>query len=232
MNPINSHPTIMPKLEELLEVAYEKERASSRRLAKNMALSTEDALRKILQMAAGNQSLVELISSRKQQKANVATKIAHRKQMTADARAYKRNAALPDPAAWLAWFDGTSHPNPGKMGVGGMLKNPNGELTRISFAAGQGDSSEAEYLALIAVLQAALEVRPAKLVIYGDSRVVLDDVQAENGAAVLSHHRMRARQLLAQLANPALIWIPRRKNAAADALSQQAVKLLAIGGKS
>ncbi|WP_353154601.1 ribonuclease HI family protein [Herminiimonas fonticola] len=221
----------MPKLEDLLEVAYKKERTSSRRLAKNLALSTEDALRQTLQTAAGNQSLAELISSRKQQKADVATKIAHRKQMTTEARAYKRNAAQPDPAAWLAWFDGTSHPNPGKMGVGGILRNPNGDLTRISFAAGQGDSSEAEYRALIAVLQAALAVRPAKLVIYGDSRVVLDDVQAENGATILSHHRIQARQLIAQLENPALIWIPRRKNAAADALSQQAVKPAVICGE-
>ncbi|CAL62751.1 Hypothetical protein, putative ribonuclease H domain [Herminiimonas arsenicoxydans] len=222
----------MPKLEDLLEVAYKKECASSRRLAKNLALSAEDALRQILQAVAGNQTLAELVASRKQQKADAATNIARRKQRMADAHAYKRSSALPDPTAWLAWFDGTSHPNPGKMGVGGVLKNPNGELTSISFPAGQGDSSKAEYLALIAVLQAALEVRPAKLVIYGDSRVVLDDVQAENGALVLSHHRMRARQLIAQLANPALIWIPRRKNAAADALSQQAVKLPAICGEA
>ncbi len=218
----------MPKLEDLLEVAYKKERASSRRLAKNLALSAEDALRQTLQTAAGNQLLSELIANRKRQKADAVTKIALRKQLTTDARAYKRSATLPDPAAWLAWFDGASHPNPGKMGVGGVLRNPNGELIHISFAAGQGDSSEAEYLALIAVLQAALEVRPEKLVIYGDSRVVLDDVQAENGAAVLSHHRMRARQLIAQLTNLALIWIPRRKNSAADALSQQAVILPAI----
>lgn len=216
--------------EHLFEIAYKKELASSRRLAKSLGLSPESALQQTLETVAGKGSLGDLIAARKQEKADAATRIAFRKQAKADAQAHKIAAAQPDPTAWLAWFDGATHPNPGKMGIGGLLKNPDGGVTTISYAAGQGDSSIAEYMALIAVLRAAVDARPAKLVIYGDSRVVIDDVQTENdGAAILSTLRLQARLLMTQLADVRLIWIPRRKNAAADALSQQAVQLAPVG---
>ena len=213
----------------LIEVAYKKERAASRRLARDHGISEESALCQIMEAAAGSQTLSNLITARRQEKADIAAKITKRQQAKADVRAQKVAAVMPDPSAWLAWFDGATHPNPGKMGIGGLLQSPDGELTNISFAAGQGDSSEAEYLALIAVLQAAVQAGSAKLVIYGDSRVVIDDVQTETaGAAILSSHRMQARQLIAQLADVRLSWIPRRKNGMADALSQQAIKLPSV----
>ena len=215
--------------ENLFEIAYKKELAGSRRLAKSLGLSPESALRQTLEAAAGKGSLGDLIAARKREKENAATRIAIRKQARIDAQAHKIAAAQPDPTAWLAWFDGATHPNPGKMGIGGLLKNPDGGVTTISYAAGQGDSSIAEYTALIAVLQAAVEAQAGKLAIYGDSRVVLDDVQTENnGAAILRTQRLQARLLMSRLADVSLIWIPRRKNAAADALSQQAVQLAPV----
>ena len=216
--------------ENLFEIAYKKELAGSRRLAKNLGLSAEAALQRTLEAAAGKSSLGDLIAARKREKADAATRIAIRKQARIDAQAHKIAAAQPDPTAWLGWFDGATHPNPGKMGIGGLLKNPDGGVTTISYAAGQGDSSIAEYTALIAVLQAAVEARAGKLVIYGDSRVVIDDVQTENdGAAILNAQRLQARLLMAQLADVSLLWIPRRKNTAADALSQQAVQRTPVG---
>jgi ribonuclease HI len=137
--------------------------------------------------------------------------------------------------AWLAWFDGSTHPNPGRMGLGGVLQSPDGQCIEISRTAGQGDSNQAEYLALIAVLEAALLLRPAHLIVYGDSRVVIDGVTQPQQAASpsqtvqprdgpdLAVPRLRARQLIAQLAAVELRWIARHHNSAADALSQQAI---------
>lgn len=210
---------------DLYLIAYKKERACSRRLAKNLGLSKETALRQTLE-AASDDSLSELIAQRQQKQAEAIASTLLRKQKKSAALAYKAAAAQPDPTAWLAWFDGSSHPNPGKMGIGGVLKNPNGDMINISFSGGQGDSSAAEYLALIAVLQAAVRAHIPKLLIYGDSRVVLDDVQTKQGGArILSTQRMQAQQLIAQLDDVSFTWIPRRKNAMADALSQQAAKL-------
>lgn len=98
----------------------------------------------------------------------------------------------------------------------------------ISARAGHGDSCEAEYLALIAVLEAAVTRNPvpAKLVIHGDSQVVIEDVlrDAATSAPALSIYAAQARGLIAQLADVRLQWIPRARNTAADALSQQAVR--------
>ncbi|WP_241523009.1 ribonuclease HI family protein [Herminiimonas fonticola] len=210
-----------------MKVAYKKERVHSRRLAKQLSISEKDALKKVMEIAAGNQSLNTLVNARRQEADHALAKTIAAKQAKADARAKKNTENMPDPSAWLAWFDGATHPNPGKMGIGGLLKNPDGDvITSISYAAGQGDSSVAEYLALFAVLQAAVNARSKKLIIYGDSRVVLDDVQTKTaGAPILGSHRTRARELIAQLNDVTFIWIPRRKNSMADALSQQAIKL-------
>ena len=128
------------------------------------------------------------------------------------------------PAAWRAWFDGSAHPNPGRCGIGGLLQGPGGASIEISQAAGYGNSSEAEYRALIAVLEAAVEGGAHDLVIYGDSRVVIDDMNGPElyAAASLTGYRMAAQALLARLRGVTLRWIPRHRNAAADALSQRA----------
>lgn len=144
--------------------------------------------------------------------------------MTADT-ADNRNTNDLDAATWLAWFDGAAHPNPGKIGIGGVIISPTGEVTNLCSTAGHGDSSDAEYRALVAVLKAALALDAKKLVVYGDSRVVIDDVQTHGACAfVLTHYREEARTLLAQFAEIRFVWIPRKKNTAADALSQQAVR--------
>jgi len=95
----------------------------------------------------------------------------------------------------------------------------------VSRAAGYGNSSEAEYLALIAVLEAAVEHGVPALAVQGDSQVVIDDVHAPDSASapVLRAYRERVRALLARLPGTTLRWIPRHKNLEADALSQRAV---------
>ncbi|MDO9419275.1 MAG: ribonuclease HI family protein [Herminiimonas sp.] len=217
----------MPTYADLIEVAYNKERVHGRRLAKQLAILEESALQQVMESVAGDQPLNDLVGKRRQAANDARAKITAAKQAKADARAKKIARSMPDPNAWLAWFDGATHPNPGKMGIGGLLKNPDGDVvSSISYTAGQGDSSEAEYLALLAVLQAALDAGATKLIVYGDSRVVLDDVQTKTaGAPILCNHRTRAKELIAQMKDVTFVWIPRKKNEMADALSQQAVKL-------
>ncbi|HEV7856347.1 MAG TPA: ribonuclease HI family protein [Herminiimonas sp.] len=212
-------------MNDLFDIAYKKERASSRRLASLTGITEEEALKQTLQAKAGDQTLTELIAYRRQQCDSKRTRIAERKERKEAVRMQKLLSQQPDPAAWLAWFDGATHPNPGKMGIGGLLKSPDGAVKEISFNAGLGDSSNAEYIALIAVLEAAVEAKPAKLVVYGDSQVVLNDVNPTTigESKVLTEKREQARRLIAQLADVTLCWIPRKKNAEADALSQRAV---------
>jgi ribonuclease HI len=210
---------------ELAAIAYKKEKVASRRLAQASGLSAAAALEQVLTAVAGKATLAELVALRLRERAHAAAKALARKQASVAARAQKLAAQQADPAAWQAWFDGSCHPNPGKMGIGGLLRSPQGERTEISFVAGPGDSSEAEYIALISVLEAALEAGVRQLHIYGDSQVVINDVQLKvGGAAILATRRLKAQELLSRLPQVTLGWIPRQKNGQADALSQQAIR--------
>jgi len=215
----------MTTFEELAAAAYKSERVISRRLAKRTGMSEAAALRQTLDTVAGDRPLADLMSARMQAKIAAEEKIIAREKSKAEKLEQKQANKRPDASAWLAWFDGSTHPNPGKMGIGGLLKSPDGQTVEISLAGGHGNSNDAEYLALIAVLETAIRYRPAKLVVYGDSQVVINEMAVAGGigARSLQHHFQHAKQLLSQLESVTLTWIPRKKNSAADALSQRAI---------
>ncbi len=78
---------------------------------------------------------------------------------------------------WYAWFDGaTKHSNPGVRGIGAVLKGPAGQIVEIAQEIGQGTNNEAEYCALMAVLDAAVTAQVQNLIVYGDSQLVIKQV--------------------------------------------------------
>lgn len=127
---------------------------------------------------------------------------------------------------WRAWFDGAAAPNPGRIGLGGLLLDPAGKaVAEISEAPGHGTNNEAEYLALIAVLEAALANGVEHLLVHGDSQLVINQVEgtwAVNAPGIKAHHR-KAVGLVKQFKQVRFEWIRREKNKAADALSKQAL---------
>lgn len=130
------------------------------------------------------------------------------------------------PLAWRGWFDGSAHPNPGRLGIGALLLGPSGERIEISEAAGDGDSSDAEYAALTALLRAAVHVRPAQLLLFGDSQVVINDVLGTTVVKGMATERARVLALMEQLPQVSLRWVPRHRNGEADRLSQKAIASL------
>ena len=138
----------------------------------------------------------------------------------------KKSRVLPQ-ADWHAAFDGSCSPNPGKCRIAGVLRHPaSGKTVEWVRQAGEGDSSDAEYQALIALLQTlALHCLPGQSAsIQGDSQVVIQDVlgTAPRPAAVLSHYRNEARAILAGFPDWQLRWVPRHRNQEADQLLRQA----------
>jgi len=218
---------------DVLVVAYKRERQAARRLARGRGCTEAQALHDILSEQAGPRGLAALLAERHAaQAAAAASQSARRvaRAARAAARVDERQLAPLGAAAngaWQGWFDASCHPNPGRIGLGGVLQGPHGERLELRGAPGHGDSSQAEYLALIALLEAALAIRPARLVVRGDSQVVLDDVlqPAGQGARVLTQYRATAQRLIAQLGQVTLQWVARHRNSAADALSQQALAL-------
>jgi ribonuclease HI len=214
---------------ELDALAFNSERTGARLLARRTGIAQSTALLRILEQRAGPAGLASMLDGRREQQLADARRRQDKTAANAARLALKKSGPVLAPGSWLAWFDGSALPNPGRIGIGAVLVAPDGRRTEISRRAGDGDSGAAEYLALIAVLEAALAAGASLLTIHGDSRVVIDDVQAAgNGAAALAHHRARARELIALLevgmggARVALRWIPRHKNADADRLSEQA----------
>ena len=216
--------------EELATAAYKGERVAARRLAARMRLTETDALRQVLTGAAGLAGLPRLLDDRAQARLRDEALRAARTHEKARREALRKARMQPAADAWRGWFDGSAHPNPGQIGIGALLCGPAGERLEISRRAGHGNSGEAEYLALTALLEAAVRLGARDLVVYGDSRVVVDDVNlsaqavaAGRGAKGLEAHRVRVVDLLKALGGGSLRWVPRHRNGDADRLSQLAI---------
>lgn len=206
-------------------VAYKGERLASRKLAQRTSISLAAALQATLAQVAGPKGLASLVTERLAVQAADLARGAVRSEARAKALALRQQRHDGPATPWRAWFDGSAHPNPGRCGVGALLVGPAGERIEISRPAGYGNSSEAEYLALIALLEAAVGAGAHGLTVYGDSQVVINDIAAPaaSQSGALRDLRNTAVALLAQLDGVALRWVPRRKNPEADALSQRAV---------
>jgi ribonuclease HI len=213
----------MIEFSRLLEIAYKGERVASRRLAAAEGVAEEQALRRTLELKAGKAGLAALVDARTADREAQASRSAAREAGRQAARARQARRHDGAPTAWRAWFDGSARPNPGRCGIGARLQGPDGAL-EISRPAGYGNSSEAEYLALIALLEAAVARGVAGLTVYGDSQVVIGDVTGADidAAPALQAYRTTARALMARIAGLQLRWVPRHKNTQADALSQRA----------
>jgi ribonuclease HI len=212
---------------DLEQLAYKSERAASRRLALARRLDPGLALRQVLEQRAGQAGLPALIKARLALRAAQDARDATRAAVRAADKARRAGVHAGRQTAWRAWFDGSARPNPGACGIGAVLTGPDGVKVALSQSAGHGDSSEAEYRALIAVLDAAVRHGATELTVYGDSRVVIDDVNGPDALAApsLVEYRSAVRAMLARIDAVTLRWVPRHKNLEADALSQQASEL-------
>jgi len=216
----------MIEYDELVLAASKGERAASRKLAERQGIPESEALRATLLLRAGAAGLAHLLAERAARRRRDEQAADVRRALASAAQARRAGGAAPSGSAWRAWFDGSAHPNPGRCTLGAVLEGPDGLQVELSRAAGYGNSSEAEYAALVALLEAAVEHGACAPAIHGDSQVVIDDVEAPDCASApsLRAWRARARALLARLPGATLRWIPRHRNGRADALSQRAAQ--------
>lgn len=218
------------EFEVLATAAYKGERVAARRLASRTRTPEADALHQVLTLTAGAQGLPHLLAEREQLRLRDEARRTARTEEKAQQQALRKARLQPDADAWRGWFDGSAHPNPGQIGIGALLCGPAGERIEISRRAGHGNSGEAEYLALTALLETAAQHCATGLVVYGDSQVVINDVNlsaqavtAGRGAKGLEAHRARTVELMMALGQVSLRWVPRHRNGDADRLSQQAI---------
>jgi probable phosphoglycerate mutase len=119
-------------------------------------------------------------------------------------------------------FDGSSNPNPGRMGIGVVLDGPDGYHKEVSEALdGRGTSNVAEYRALIRGLEEAKAAGATELFIRGDSSLVIQQVLGRFRVKQphLKPLHKRVLELMKEFADVEVQWVPREQNKMADALS-------------
>ncbi|HYN36250.1 MAG TPA: ribonuclease HI family protein [Actinomycetota bacterium] len=120
--------------------------------------------------------------------------------------------------------DGGARGNPGPAGIGVLLTDGKGEvLGEIAEGIGEATNNIAEYKALIAGLELALEKGVTDLEIAVDSELVVHQLKGE---WKIKNDRLRAlavkaRSLMNKLDSATIKHVPREQNAGADRLANQ-----------
>jgi len=123
-------------------------------------------------------------------------------------------------------FDGGAVPNPGTRGIGAILLEDNHVLKEISRKLdGIGTNNEAEYSALIEGLKQALALGWTEILVQGDSKLVVNQVAGswKVNKDNLKPLNAEAKTLLSKFQSVKVEWIPREKNARADAAASKAL---------
>jgi ribonuclease HI len=120
--------------------------------------------------------------------------------------------------------DGGARGNPGPAGIGVVLTDVEGEVIgEIARGIGETTNNVAEYEALIAGLELAIEKGVTEIDIHMDSKLVINQVKGEfkiksdrlRGLAV------KARRLFDRFETATMTLVPREHNADADKLANQ-----------
>ena len=139
-------------------------------------------------------------------------------------------AGLDDVTADLSrhhlFVDGGSRGNPGPAGIGARIETPDGEVVEeLADAIGTATNNQAEYEALIAGLEMAIDRGVRELVVFADSELVVRQVLGEYRVkdATLKALHERVTQLVHELPSVEVRHVPREQNAEADRLVNEAI---------
>jgi ribonuclease HI len=121
--------------------------------------------------------------------------------------------------------DGASKGNPGPSGIGVVLVDGKREI-EISKSIGTATNNIAEYKAVIAGLEKALELKAEAVELYSDSELLVRQLK---GIYKVRDKKLlklweQTNNLLARFKTYKLNHIPRERNVRADSLARQAIK--------
>ena len=127
--------------------------------------------------------------------------------------------------------DGGARGNPGPAGIGVVLMDASGEVIgEVAEGIGVATNNVAEYKALIAGLELALDKGVTDLDIYLDSELVVSQIKGEWKIKkdTLRSLAVRARRLMNQIPNATINHVRRELNADADKLANQGMDAAAL----
>ena len=122
--------------------------------------------------------------------------------------------------------DGAAVPNPGPAGIGAVLRDENGRIAaEISQFIGESTNNKAEFLALIAALEKALDLGADSVDIRLDSELLVRQIEGKYRSKLMKELYEQAVSLLGEFKSYTVRHIPREQNKEADALSKRALRL-------
>jgi len=127
--------------------------------------------------------------------------------------------------SFVLFCDGASRGNPGPASIGAVLFFGDVSVAEISAAIGETTNNVAEYRALIAGLERAIELEADDLEVRLDSLLLVKQIEGEyrvKAAGLKPLHR-RVMELLGQISGVTVVHVPREENTVADALANDAL---------
>lgn len=124
---------------------------------------------------------------------------------------------------WTVYIDGSAQPNPGRMRLGGVVIAPDGSSTEFSEpVAHTGCNNEAEARAAIYALQWLRSRRAQQVLLFTDNSILAEQLNQPAPKPIVRLQAVyeQARALAGEFAQLRVQWIPRHKNAQADALAR------------
>jgi ribonuclease HI len=120
--------------------------------------------------------------------------------------------------------DGAAVPNPGPSGIGAVLHDAKGNIVaEISQYIGPSTNNKAEFLALIAALEKALELGADHVDLKLDSELLVRQIEGKYRSKLMKELYEQAMSLLDEFKSYTVKHIPREQNKEADALSKRAL---------
>ena len=125
----------------------------------------------------------------------------------------------------VAYIDGGSYGSPGPAGIGVVIEGSNAGRIRIARWIGNHDNNVAEYVALLAALQYALELKAKTLHVFSDSEVVVRQMRGEYTCRSRRLYSLNwVCQKLASSLDFSIAHVPRESNVEANRLANSAVR--------
>lgn len=127
------------------------------------------------------------------------------------------------PQTWLVFIDGSALPNPGRLSIGGIAYAPDGEVDCFSLRLAHiGCNNEAEALAAIHTLEWLADKAARHVLIHTDNSILAEQLSLATPKRIERLHAFydKARMLTAGFETAQVKWIPRHRNAIADALAR------------
>ncbi|MFB6138282.1 MAG: ribonuclease HI, partial [Halobacteriaceae archaeon] len=122
------------------------------------------------------------------------------------------------------YFDGASRGNPGPAAIGWVLVSGDGIVAEGAERIGRATNNQAEYEALLRVLEVAREYGYDEIELRGDSQLVVEQVRGawDTNDPTLRELRVSAREHLAAFDDWSITHVPREVNDRADELANEA----------